>query len=51
MKLQVDQEFQQVRIKDLNDLNNVEMFSTSLRGGKAFNAKQKISELRSELQN
>ena len=38
MKLQVDQEFQQVRIKDLNDLNNVEMFSTSLRGGKAFAA-------------
>ena len=38
MKLQVDQEFQQVRIKDLNDLNNVEMFSTSLRGGKAFTA-------------
>ena len=42
MKLQVDQEFQQVRIKDLNDLNNVEMFSTSLRGGKAFAAEQKI---------
>ena len=36
MKLQVDQEFQQVKIKDLNDLNNVEMFSTSLRGGKAL---------------
>ena len=51
MKLQINQQFQQVRIKDLNDLNNVEMFSTSLRGGKAFNAKQKISELRSELQN
>ena len=33
MKLQVDQEFQQVRIKDLNDLNNVEMFSTAIRGG------------------
>ena len=50
-KLQINQEFQQVRIKDLNDLNNVEMFSTSLRGGKAFNAKQKISEPRPELQN
>ena len=36
MKLQVDQEFQQVKIKDLNDLNNAEMFSTSLRGGKGF---------------
>ena len=26
MQLQVDQEFQQVKIMDLNDLNNVEMF-------------------------
>ena len=33
MKLQVDQEFQQVKIKDLNDLNKVQMFSTALRGG------------------
>ena len=45
MRLQVDQEFQQVKIKDLNDLNNVEMFSTFLRGGKAFAAEQKIREL------
>ena len=45
MKLQVDQEFQLVEIKDLNDLNNVEMFSTSLRGGKAFAAEQGIGEL------
>ena len=49
MKLQVDQEFQQVRIKDLNDLNNVEMFSTSLRGWKAFAAEQKISELKTRI--
>ena len=28
MRLQVDQEFQQVKIKDLNDLNNEKMFST-----------------------
>ena len=46
MRLQVDQEFQQVKIKDLNDLNNVHMFSTSLRGGKAFAAEQKIRELK-----
>ena len=46
MKLQVHQEFQQVRIKFLNDLNNVEMFSSSLRGGKAFAAEQKIRELK-----
>ena len=46
MKLQVDKEFQQVRIKDLNDLNNAEMFSTSLRIDKAFAAEQKIRELK-----
>ena len=42
MRLQVDHEFQQVKIKDLNELNNVTMFSTSLGGGKAFAAEQKI---------
>ena len=53
MKLQVDQKFQQVRIKDLNGLNNVEMFPTSIRGGKAFAAEQKLREqiIRPELQN
>ena len=30
MRLQVDNEFQQVKVKDLNDLNNVEMFTTSV---------------------
>ena len=49
MKLQVDLEFQQMRIKDLNDLNNVEMFSTSIRGGKAFAAEQKIRELKTRI--
>ena len=49
MKLQVDQEFQQVRIKDLNKQNNAEMFSTSLRGGKAFAAEQKIRERRTRI--
>ena len=39
----------QVRIKDLNDLNNVEMFSTSIRGGKAFAAEQKIKELKTRI--
>ena len=42
IRLQVDQEFQQVKIKDLNELYNVTMFSTSLRGGKAFAAEHKI---------
>ena len=46
MRLQVDNELQQVKIKDLNDLNNVDMFTTSLRGGKAFAAEQKITELK-----
>ena len=45
-RLQVDNEFQQVRIKDLNDLNNVDMFTASVRGGKAFAAEQKIREFK-----
>ena len=43
MRLQVDNEFQQLKIKSLNDENNVETF-TSLRGGKEA-AEQKIREL------
>ena len=46
MKMQVDQEFQQLKIKDLNRENNVEMFSTSLRGGNAFAPEQTIRELK-----
>ena len=49
IKLQVDQEFHQVKIKDLNDSNNVEMFSTSLRDGKAIAAEQKIRELKTRI--
>ena len=41
MRLQVDNEFQQVKIKDLNDENNVKMLTFSVRGGKAFAAEQK----------
>ena len=41
MRLQADQEFQQVKIQDFNDLNNVEMFSTSLRGEKPRNKRTK----------
>ena len=36
-------------MKDLNDLNNVDMFLTSLRGGKAFAAEQKIRELKARI--
>ena len=49
MKLQVDQEFQQVKIKDLNDLKMWNCFSTFLRGGKAFAAEQKIRELKTRI--
>ena len=40
-----------VKLKDLNDKNNVEMFTTSVCGGKAFAAEQKIENLRQEYQN
>ena len=49
IKLQVDNEFQQVKLKDLNEAANVEMFTTSVRGGKAFAAEQKIRELKSRI--
>ena len=49
MRSQVDNEFQQVKIKDLNDENNVEIFTTSVRGGKAFAAEQKIRELKTRI--
>ena len=46
MTLQVDLEFQQNEIKKLNQKYNVEMFSTKIRGGKAFAAEQKIREFK-----
>ena len=49
MRLQVDNKFQQVKIKVLNDLNNFEMFITAVRGGKAFAAEQKIRELKTRI--
>ena len=42
MRLQIESKFQQVKIKDLNDENNVEIFKSSVRGGKVFVAEQKI---------
>ena len=36
-------------MKDLNDKFNVTMFTTSLRGGNAFAAEQKIRELNSRI--
>ena len=46
MRLQMDLEFQQNSIKKLNEENNVEMYSSKIRGGKAFAAEQKIQELK-----
>ena len=46
MRLQTDQEFQQNEIKKINAKYNVEMFSSRIRGGKAFAAEQKIRELK-----
>ena len=44
MRLQTDLEFQQREIMKLNKKYNVLMFSTKIRGGKAFSAEQKIRE-------
>ena len=49
MRLQVDNDFQRVKLKDLNDENNVDMFRTTVRGGKAFAADQKIRELKTRV--
>ena len=49
MRLQADNEFQQVNIKDLNDLNNLDMFTSSIRGSKAFAAEQKIREVEARI--
>ena len=46
MRLQVDLEFQQNKIKKLNEKYNVEMFTTKNRGGKAYAAEQKIREFK-----
>ena len=41
MHVQLDNEFQQVSIKDLNGKYNIEMFMTAVRGRKAFAADKK----------
>ena len=51
MRLQVDNKFQQVKIKDLNDEFNVERFTTSVRRGKAFLQNKKLENLKQEYQN
>ena len=49
MRLQTDNEFQQVKIRDLNDKYNVTMFTINARGGKAFAAEQKIRKLKKRM--
>ena len=46
MRLQTDLEFLQNEIKKLNKKYSVDMFSTKLRGGKAFATEQKIREFK-----
>ena len=46
VRLQVDLEFEQTKIKQLNEKYNIDMFSTKTRGGKAFAAEQKIREFK-----
>ena len=49
MKLQTDLEFKQKKIFDLNKKYNVDMFSTAVRGGKAFASEQKLRELKKRI--
>ena len=46
MRLQTDLEFEQNEIKKLNKKYIFDMFSTRVRGGKAFAAEQKIREFK-----
>ena len=46
MRMQTDQESEQSKIKKLSKKYTVQMFSTKIRGGKAFAPKQKIMEFK-----
>ena len=48
---EVDQEFKKKKndMKELNKKDNVEMFSTKIRGGKAFAVEHKIRELKKRI--
>ena len=46
MRLETDLKFQQNEIKRLNEKCTVEMFSSRVRGGKAYTAEQKIREFK-----
>ena len=51
MRLQVDNELKQVKIKDLNEEDNVEMFTLLLVVGKLLLLNKKIENLKQEYQN
>ena len=48
-RMQTDNESQQVKIKYLNEKQNVTVFSANVRGAKAFAAEQKIRELKKSI--
>ena len=47
--MQANLEFNQNKIKQLNEKFDVDMYHTKIRGGKKFAAKQKIRELKNIL--
>ena len=47
--LQTDQEFKQKKMFELNKKYNVDMFSTAVRGVKAFAVGQKLRELKKRI--
>ena len=51
MCLEVDNEFQQAKIKDLNNHYNVEMFTATVRGAKSICSETKNKNSRAELEN
>ena len=44
MRLPVDKEFQQVKVKDLKEANNAKMFTKSVRKGNPFATERKIPQ-------
>ena len=51
MRLQDDNEFQELKITDLNDENNVKMFTASIKGGKPLLQNRKLENLKPEFRN
>ena len=49
MRLQTDQEIKQRKNFELNKKYKVDMFSTAVRGGKAFAVEQKLRELKKRI--